>query len=421
VNAHSKWRYASAPARQLGQAFLLVVLLLVVGIGALIFSLASRSKVDIERDRITAEALAQARQALIGRAVADINRPGSLVCPDTDDDGSAELMSGSDCPSYIGRLPWRTLGLSDLRDGEGERLWYALSNRFRDDDSAMPINSDTKGNRTVYSGSTAVALTAEAVAVVFAPGGVTGAQNRSCTVGVDCTASGQCTTSPASLTPKCNPANYLDATGGANNATTAGPFISAPRTSTFNDRLLVITTAELMPPVEQRVARELRAILMSYKAAVGAYPWADCTDGESDAGANRGRIPWQKAYPEDWGSSGAPNLPSWFNNNNWSWVIYYTVGKNYLEGGGSSCSTDPNWGCEPGQTSLSVNGVWGKEVVFIMTGPAGASRPLGTIGDCNPTYWQAYLEDPENNDVSNDRYVTPASTAYARDRLYTIP
>ena len=58
-----------------------------------------------------------------------------------------------------------------------------------------------------------------------------------------------------------------------------------------------------------------------------------------------------------------------------------------------------------------------------MTGPAGASRPQGGIGSgiCDQPQWAAYLDDGANNDLSDDRYVTPSSTAYARDRLYTIP
>jgi hypothetical protein len=43
------------------------------------------------------------------------------------------------------------------------------------------------------------------------------------------------------------------------------------------------------------------------------------------------------------------------------------------------------------------------------------------LGICNADYWQSYLDDPINNDVDDDRYITPTSTAYARDRLYTIP
>ena len=30
-----------------------------------------------------------------------------------------------------GRLPWKTLAIPDLRDGAGERLWYAVSVRFK--------------------------------------------------------------------------------------------------------------------------------------------------------------------------------------------------------------------------------------------------------------------------------------------------
>ena len=50
----------------------------------------------------------------------------------------------------IGRLPWKTFGLPDLRDGSGERLWYALSPNFRDNPSVSPLNSDTRGSITVY-------------------------------------------------------------------------------------------------------------------------------------------------------------------------------------------------------------------------------------------------------------------------------
>jgi hypothetical protein len=60
--------------------------------------------------------------------------------------------------------------------------------------------------------------------------------------------------------------------------------------------------------------------------------------------------------------------------------------------------------------------------VLITSGPAGASRPQGGIasGICDQPQWAAYLEDPENNDLANDRFVTPSSAAYARDWIYTI-
>jgi len=38
------------------------------------------------------------------------------------------------------------------------------------------------------------------------------------------------------------------------------------------------------------------------------------------------------------------------------------------------------------------------------------------------TYWSYYFDDDwENRDKGNDLFVTPTSTAYTRDRIYTIP
>ena len=297
-----------------------------------------------QRQERTTNALAQAKQAMIGRATSDDNRPGSLPCPDTDDDGSAELFSGNDCPSYIGRLPWKSLGLPDLRDSDGERLWYALSNNYRDHGTAEPINSDTKGNRTVHSENTAVTLTTEAVAVIFAPGAPLGTQDRHPST------TALCPTTGTTIARQRCAANYLDTTGGANNATTAGAYVSGQHSNSFNDRLLLITTAELMPVVEQRVAREMLKVLQSYKANSGCncYPWPDLSTGFSDFGLNRGRIPGYDlagttvppyALPVDWGVSGAPTLPQWFIDNGWRRIIYYAVGRNFLESSGAGCTS----------------------------------------------------------------------------------
>jgi hypothetical protein len=395
----------------------------------LVYGMVDTTSIALRRDNDVAAALAQAKQALIGRAVADDTRPGSLPCPDTDDDGSADLFVGNDCPSYIGRLPWKTLGLPDLRDDAGERLWYALSNNFRDDMSAGPLNSDTQGNRTVYNESTAVTLTAAAVAIIFAPGTTLSGQNRD-------GAAVLCPTTGTTIARNLCAANYLEATGGANNATVAGPYVTAQRSGTFNDRLLVITNAELMPPVEQRVARELRTILQNYKAntacvtacanlggTYGCYPWADLSNGESDAppyqavgeGRNRGRIPTLGAGPYNWGANpcgtAVPTLPGWFVNNDWRLVVYYSAEQNYL--GPGVCST-----CTA--STLTV-GATSKEVVILMPGPLLGVPPRAPVPLNDSTYWQYYFEDPANQDFADDIYATPSSTAYTRDRIFTIP
>ena len=104
-----------------------------------------------------------AKQALIGRAATDANRPGSLPCPDRDGDGIADLFAGSNCPAYIGRLPWKTLDLPEFRDGYGETLWYALSPGLRDQLLAQPINGQ-KPLELRYDGQANIA------AIVFSPG-----------------------------------------------------------------------------------------------------------------------------------------------------------------------------------------------------------------------------------------------------------
>ena len=74
------------------------------------------------REAESYKALLQIREALIARAVADLNRPGSLPCPDINGDGTPE-QTPSDCVQFSGWLPWRTLDLPDLRDSSGERFW----------------------------------------------------------------------------------------------------------------------------------------------------------------------------------------------------------------------------------------------------------------------------------------------------------
>lgn len=367
---------------QRGQAALLAVMLIGIVAALLIFGAVDTTALTLRRDQEVTAVLAQAKQALIGRAVADNTRPGSLPCPDIDDDGSAEstVAFGGVCPSYIGRLPWKTLGLQDLRDASGERLWYALFPAFRDHTSAGMLDVDTKGGLTVYQDSTATLVTTQAVAVIFAAGSVVGGQVRD-SAGAN------------------NPANYLEATGGVNNAIAGGPFIGAEPSSTFNDRLLVITTADLMPPLERRVAREMVALLQSYRSLSGCacYPWASNDfDDDSVTGRTQGMVPIEDALPHTWSSLGITVPPWMIGSNEWGKRFYYAIA--------SSESEDHTAG------TITVNGA-NKNLVLITTGPAGASRPSTILAD--------YVDDAENRD-GGVVYITPSSTAYARDRIFTI-
>jgi hypothetical protein len=390
--------FKHGPRRQHGAALLIFLVLLILGVAAWLVSSSTTTALENARRKTTFDALTQARDALIGRAVNDNTIPGSLPCPDTNDDGSAELLSGNDCPSYIGRLPWKTLGLPDLRDGSGEELWYALSPAFRDDNSAQPLNSNTKGTLLVY-GADGVSQQTQAgynaVAVIFSPGSAIGSQIRS------------------TIAQQNAPANYLDSAHSYNNYTANGPFIAGAKSVTFNDQLLFITTKNLMPLVELRVAGVVKGALTNYYNINNYYPWADnitsAASYTANYGLNRGWLPNDASTNPGWPDPSSPNWPAgnppqWFFDNQWYTLIYYSVAENY--------TAKPNDCTSCIDSTLSVDGVNGVRVLFFMPGtPIGTlTRAIDNLPD--------YLEDAQNNDNANDLYGTPTSMAFDRDRLY---
>ena len=379
--------------KQRGAVLMVMIVILVIGITTALVGTLSTSALQSVRQGKTATALVQAKDALLGRAVSDNNRPGSLPCPDTDNDGSAELFSGNVCPNNIGRLPWRTLKISDLRDGNGERLWYALSPDFRDHPDVEPLNSNTKGTLEVYQADGATLQTQagyDAVAVIFSPGSSISSQTRS------------------TVAEQNNAANYLDIANTRNNATAAGPFISGTKSDTFNDQLLYITTKSLMPLIEKRVAGMVKRALTDYYTTNNYYPWAVQIGGgdyDADDGENRGWLPNDAA---DGGTAawGADSPPLWYFTNQWYSLIYYSVAKDFTDDPGdcTSCIDD----------KLTVDGSNDVRALFFMPGtPVGTMIRVTTdLGD--------YLEDAVNNDDANDLYITPALQAADRDRLHWL-
>lgn len=401
--------HADARSGQRGVVILLFVITLLLGAAAIFYGLSTVTPPAIERDRKTAEALLLAKAALISYAVS-VNfsgasatiRPGDLPCPDLTDSGtgtSCGNAAGSLQASRLGRLPWKTLGLPDLRDGDGERLWYAVSNNFKRNtrttctasapESTTCLNSDTRGTITIrdtagnilHDATNTDPTASGVIAVVFSPGailrrqdGVT--QNRSCTGDAGCDATGLCL---GTTTPKCNPVNYLDISGGEDNANFSDAS-GVPSTNGFingiildrsgnlivNDRLLVITYQELMPQLEKRVAAEVSNCLKAYATLNnGRYPWAapvtNVTTPFSD-GLNIvfGRIPDQPLLQTQLGATlitlpvatflqpacdaapsqcmraswpptcllpSNPSVSSWWNN--WKLHVFYSVADAY--------------------------------------------------------------------------------------------
>lgn len=405
MTAQRKPRSGPVGNRQRGQAALLTVLLIFgIGVTAIVYSLATPAKISIENDKKTAAALALAKDALIGRAANDGNRPGSLPCPDlitnisgnVPNDGIADLLSGNECPSYIGRLPWRTLGLPDLRDSSGERLWYALSRTFRDDDSAQPINSDTTGLFTVTLGSTTLT---GVIAVVFAPELVVASQNRN-------------SANENDVTHYLEGSNENGVTGTMTYAFTTSQTIS----ENFNDKLLPITSEALFSVVVARVLREMRNVLTYYYGKNGYFPNANAfsaLDTNCSDGVVQGRIPQTIRNPprcllqtnSDW------NPPSWFFDNNWNRVVFYAVADSCTELGLLSALC--------GALGNPLN-LFGSPTRALLIGtsrgfPNQTNRPCG-LSNCTLA---DLLEDAENTNGDNV-FVKPTLSSSNNDRLVVV-
>lgn len=244
-------------SKQRGAALIIMLVIMVMGAAAFLVSSLNSAGLKIKSDEITAAALVQAKEALIGYAVQDSNRPGELPCPDIDNDGQLTMnvdYIGNQCANLLGRLPWKTLGLPDLRDAAGERLWYAVSDPFHANSAAV-LNSDTAGTLTVSGNLSA----SNVVAIVFAPGQNLPGQDRS--------AANLNTPSAYLESVVTAPTSYQQLTP---NDQSLGNY-------TYNDQLQSITRDNLFPTVEKVVGKRAANMLNSHLSSywgTSLYPFA---------------------------------------------------------------------------------------------------------------------------------------------------
>lgn len=240
---------------QRGAALLVFLVLLVMGALTWVVSNLTPETVEAARARKTADALAQARDALLGyalryrdaRANQDTDSTGDddramygfLPMPDV---GSSRFNTGQQNPScntegcemdfmngsfpgqhetIIGRLPWKTLGLPPIRDGYEECLWYIVSAHHKalGIDTSLKMNWDALGHLDIVVANGTGALNSalanaheRPVAIIFAPGPALPGQDRATSASDDVSQCGG----------NYNAANYLDpvtaaALGGVSN------------------------------------------------------------------------------------------------------------------------------------------------------------------------------------------------------------
>ena len=277
-----------APGRRQRGAMLLAVLAPVLLLGSAValtgFDTGMPShRREAERTRV---ALAKAKEVLIHYAVADPNRPGELPCPDFDNDGrlmlNVDFHGGRDvpCATRRGWLPFRSLGVEELRDGTGERLWYAVADMHHAGHS-VPLDSDVPGELRVGGGG-------DVVAVVIAPG-----------LPVDRRQARERDADSTASNAERLVSAYLE---GANADADPNRFAPGTRPDVqMNDRLLPITRRELARTVERRVIGEVSLALHAFYRDHGALPWlaplADPGAGPTRAvpGIRKGRLALQRA------------------------------------------------------------------------------------------------------------------------------
>jgi hypothetical protein len=288
---------------QKGAALLLLVfLLLLISITVFINS-TTGIEFKAKRDIKTASVLKEAKAALLGWSVIQ-NNPGQLPCPEDTtlighptEEGQAKL---SCTLPAIGRLPWRTLGLGDIRDGNNDMLWYVISNGF----SSSPINVNTAAQLSVNG------VPNSAVAIIFSPGVPLATQSRP---------------TPTSSSPPVI-SQYLDLQNNINGTTL---FVNKGSANDLIDRLMVISKNDLFSLVEKRILREVRGDvtqgLVKFYSTNGFYPYADINnDGVADNLQNSGTASY-KGLSDMNSLYFLPNIESTLSNNGWYPLVNYTV------------------------------------------------------------------------------------------------
>lgn len=277
--------------------------------------------IEAQRKKRNADVLMRAKQVLIGHIAlqaikAGETNPGRLACPESTGNigGTNEGATAGNCTlPAIGRFPWRTFGMEKQVDASGEPLWYVVSPGWALSNSTTPalttyINSASAGqlmvnarsvssltqtaglalvsstshgfrtgdivkiagatpagynlaaqvtvidaNRFTYAVSTSLSSPATgvsilagdaAVALVIAPGPA-----MSVGASANCSARNQMRSAPA---PTINALDYLECYDAA-----TGVFSVTAPSGSFNDQVLAITAADVMPAIEAAIAARI--------------------------------------------------------------------------------------------------------------------------------------------------------------------
>jgi hypothetical protein len=348
-----------------------MLIILVLGASYLFMREFNRSSSQTERNRITAAALAEAKEALIAYAVSRTGpnqRPGDLVLPDyfastetppdydgQSDGGCLDVSKPTGLPLInppttimarsnmrcLGRLPWRTLRMSvpspTENDTAGVIPWYAVSVNLTDPECLAKLNPLVLSAAYVGYGCGSVTLphpwltvrdangnvvSSRVAAIILVPGPPLAGQSRPSLPLGSVDQYLDSVTIPAACTAPCVPGTY-------SNADLDNDFIMGATSTTFNDRLIYITIDELMPMIINRVVGEIRARLGDFFTSHGAYPpyaGLSVTPFNCSPTLPSGALPLvdgTESACTGLSLSSTTALPPWFLDN-WMPVVTYT-------------------------------------------------------------------------------------------------
>ena len=386
------------------------------------------------RERGTEDALMQAKDALIGKAISERNNYlfGFLQTPDLgstrntipEEGRSAGNFAGNaQNLSVIGRLPWRTLGIAPIKDVNGECLWYAVSGASQSAQPPAVFNWDSIGHFELFtSNGTAVGTVSASagsyhdrpLAIVFSAGPPLAGQNRSTSADAVAECGGNYDvrnyldtyTTDANIQ---NIVNYFSAS--ANNATGNTSLLTSPKALIIgnvdttvrivNDRLLTITAKDIFDRAKQRsdFKSDVDALLNDLAVCLNsmpAIPVASVTNKGIDniIAACPTVSPAKIAFTANWKENllyaGAPSGNFTVNNDTASCkaVLIFSgeraagqsratnleknTAANYLEG--TNAAMFPADGAYAGAAAFSAKDA-SKDIVRCITGlPAGATQ-----------------------------------------------
>ena len=244
-----------ARMRERGMVLLTMLVILIMGAAWWTVTAINTPINRTAQERVhNARILQEAKTALIGHVAYQLtaptgeNNPGRMPCPEAPGNiGTANegIAAGNCTLPAVGRLPWRSLGLDKWRDAAGEPLWYVVSPGWALSNATVPalttfINSNTTGNLTLDT-------TADVVALIIAPG-----RPLQVLASANCSARLQQRTTPG---PAIDFRDYLECQNANFPADTA--FTNTGPAGSFNDQVLSLTGAELLPAIEAAIASRL--------------------------------------------------------------------------------------------------------------------------------------------------------------------